>query len=81
MRLRNLQNSNQAASDSNNNNKDIRELVDKLLIEVDKLREEVSAVNTETTSLAASTNEAAASVDTVMEVTNEVKDNLEKMLM
>ena len=75
------ENSNQAASDSNNNNKDIRELVDKLLIEVDKLREEVSAVNTETTSLAASTNEAAASVDTVMEVTNEVKDNLEKMLM
>ncbi len=75
------ENSNQAASDSNNNNKDIRELVEKLLVEVDKLREEVSAVNGETTSLAASTNEAAASVDSVMQVTGEVKDNLEKMLM
>lgn len=74
-------NSNKAASDSNNNNKDIRDLVEELLIKVDKLREEVSAVNVETTSLATSTNEAAISVDSVMAVTNQVKDDLENMLV
>ena len=74
------ENSNQAASDSNSNNKDIRELVDNLLLEVDKLRKVVSGVNDETTSLAASSNEAAASVESVLETTNEVKENLEKLL-
>ena len=74
------ENSNHAASDSNNNNKDIRQLVDKLLLEVDKLREVVSSVNGETTALASSTNEAASSVDIVMDVTNQVKNDLEEML-
>ena len=74
------ENSNHAAHDSNNNNKDIRQLVDELLLEVDKLREVVSSVNGETTALASSTNEAASSVDIVMDVTNQVKNDLEEML-
>ena len=74
------ENSKMAANDSNNNNKDIRQLVDNLLIEVEQLREVVSSVNGETTALAASTNRAAASVDTVRDVTDQVKSDLEEML-
>ena len=51
------ENSNQTANDSNENNKDIKVLVENLLKEVEKLRNIVTSVNTETTSLAASTNE------------------------
>jgi methyl-accepting chemotaxis protein len=74
------ENSKLAANDSNNNNKDIRQLVDDLLIEVEKLRDVVSSVNNETTALAASTNQAAASVDTVRSVTDQVREDLEEML-
>ena len=74
------ENSNTAANDSNNNNKDIRLLVDELLLEVDKLRDVVTSVNNETTALAASSNEAAASVETVIYVTNQVKNDLEEVL-
>ncbi|MBO4416142.1 MAG: hypothetical protein J5824_09225, partial [Lachnospiraceae bacterium] len=80
--IKNLaENSKLAANDSNNNNKDIRQLVDELLIEVDKLREVVSSVNGDTSALAESTTEAASSVNVVLEVTNQVKTDLEEMLL
>ncbi|MCR5321983.1 MAG: 4Fe-4S binding protein [Lachnospiraceae bacterium] len=79
--IKNLaENSKLAANDSNNNNKDIRQLVDELLVEVDKLREVVSSVNGDTTALAASSNEAAASVDSVRQLTDQVKSDLEEVL-
>ena len=72
--------SSRTANDSNKNNKDIRELVDELLLEADRLRNIVSYVNSETTSLADSTGEAAQSVDIVKDVTDQVRDDLKEML-
>lgn len=72
--------SGKAVADSNRNNMDIRELVLKLLEEVEILRDVVSSVNSDTQTLVKSINDETASVDVVMNVSNHVKDELEKML-
>ena len=72
--------SSRAVSDSNKNNNDIRQLVVKLLEEADRLREIVADVNRDTSCLVKSINEEASSVDVVMDVTDQVKDDLEAML-
>ncbi|MBR5967150.1 MAG: transcriptional regulator, partial [Lachnospiraceae bacterium] len=69
-----------AANDSNNNNRDIRQLVDELLADVEKMLEIVSGVNDGTTALADSTNESASSVNVVMQVTEQVKKKLEQLM-
>ncbi len=74
------ENSNQAANDSNNNNKEIRQLVDALILEVEKLKNVVSSVNNDTTALAESTNKAAESVSIVQDVSKQVRSQLEEVL-
>ena len=74
------ENSSKAVADSNRNNMDIRELVEKLLEEADKLREIVSSVNRDTGYLVESITEETSSVDVVMETTDQVKNDLENML-
>ncbi len=72
--------SGKAVADSNRNNMDIRELVTKLLDEAEKLRDVISSVDSDTGTLVRSITEEASSVDVVMDVSNHVKDELEKML-
>ncbi|MCR5793522.1 MAG: 4Fe-4S binding protein [Lachnospiraceae bacterium] len=72
--------SNMVATDSNDNNMDIRGLIEHLLDEIEKLGQVVSKVNVQTGGLASSTAEAAKSVDQVLHNTDMVKNSLKEML-
>ncbi len=64
------------ADDSNQNNKDIRSALDALLSDVDKMLQIVTEVNDESKTLATTSEEATENINSVIEVTNEVKENI-----
>ena len=73
-------NSKTTADDSNKNNADIHNVVDKLLSETDKLVEIIGEVNKRTESLAASSQQSTASIGTVNGISNDVQQKLSELL-
>ncbi|MBR6258027.1 MAG: 4Fe-4S binding protein [Lachnospiraceae bacterium] len=74
------ENSKVTADDSNRNNSDIKEILNKLIEESQHLSEIVSSVNGRAESLVASSEETASSVDMMQSVTRNVEDSLKQLL-
>ena len=68
------------ADDSNKNNTDIKETIDKLIEEAGKLSEIVESVNQRAEGLVASAQQTTSSIRTMREVTGSVEDSLNQML-
>ena len=68
------------ADDSNKNNKDIKETVERLIDEAGKLNEIVDRVNGRAMNLVASSEEATASISLVKDVTDSVERSLKQMI-
>ena len=68
------------ADDSNKNNKDIKETVERLIDEAGKLNEIVDRVNGRAMNLVASSEEATASISLVKDVTGSVERSLKQMI-
>ncbi|HCM92122.1 MAG TPA: transcriptional regulator, partial [Lachnospiraceae bacterium] len=68
------------ADDSNKNNKDIKETVERLIDEAGKLNEIVDRVNGRAMNLVASSEEATASISLVKDVTGNVERSLKQMI-
>ncbi|MBQ7480610.1 MAG: 4Fe-4S dicluster domain-containing protein [Lachnospiraceae bacterium] len=68
------------ADDSNKNNMDIKETVDKLIEESGQLNEIVERVNGRAMNLVASAEEATASISLVKDVTGQVEQSLKQIL-
>ncbi|MCR5733022.1 MAG: 4Fe-4S binding protein [Lachnospiraceae bacterium] len=68
------------ADDSNKNNSDIRETIEKLVVEAEKLSEIVNSVNDSAESLVASSEETTASIGTMRDVTRNVERSLSQIL-
>ncbi len=68
------------ADDSNKNNKDIKETVERLIDEAGKLNEIVDRVNGRAMNLVASSEEATSSISLVKDVTGSVERSLKQMI-
>ena len=68
------------ADDSNKNNKDIKETVERLIDEAGKLNEIVDRVNGRAMNLVASSEEATASISLVKDVTGSVERSLKQII-
>ena len=68
------------ADDSNKNNNDIRETIEKLVLEAEKLSGIVDAVNNRAQSLVASSEQTTASIGTMREISTSVEHSLEEIL-
>ena len=68
------------ADDSNKNNNDIKETIERLIVEAEKLNEIVELVNTRTMNLAASSEETTASISVMKDITNSVENSLRQIL-
>ena len=68
------------ADDSNKNNKDIKETVERLIDEAGKLNEIVDRVNGRAMNLVASSEEATASISLVKDVTSSVERSLKQII-
>ncbi|MCR5000173.1 MAG: 4Fe-4S binding protein [Lachnospiraceae bacterium] len=79
--IKNLaENSKTTADDSNKNNNDIKETINKLIKESGRLTEIVDSVNARAENLVAASEETAASIDMVQSVTKEVEESLKQVL-
>ncbi|MCR5475334.1 MAG: 4Fe-4S dicluster domain-containing protein [Lachnospiraceae bacterium] len=79
--IKNLaENSKTTADDSNKNNKDIKETIDKLIVETEKLSGIVDEVNQRAENLVASAEETTASIGTMRSVSDNVKVSLSEIL-
>ncbi|MBR5420004.1 MAG: 4Fe-4S dicluster domain-containing protein [Lachnospiraceae bacterium] len=74
------ENSKTTADDSNKNNKDIKETINKLIKESDKLSEIVDSVNARALTLVSSSEETAASISNMQSLTRNVEDSLKQVL-
>ena len=74
------ENSKVTADDSNRNNSDIKQILNKLIEESQHLSEIVSSVNKRAENLVASSEETASSVDMMQSVTRNVEDSLKQLL-
>ena len=68
------------ADDSNKNNNDIKDTIERLIVEAEKLNEIVELVNTRTMNLAASSEETTASISVMKDITNSVENSLKQIL-
>ncbi len=68
------------ADDSNKNNTDIKETIDKLIVEAEKLSEIVSSVNQRSENLVVAAERTTTSIDTMRNVTQNVEESLEQIL-
>lgn len=68
------------ADDSNKNNNDIRETIEKLVVETEKLSEIVDEVNQRAESLVASSEETTASIGTMRSISESVEKSLSQIL-
>ena len=68
------------ADDSNKNNNDIKDTIERLIVEAEKLNEIVELVNTRTMNLAASSEETTASISVMKDITNSVENSLRQIL-
>lgn len=68
------------ADDSNKNNKDIKETIDKLVVEAGKLSTIVESVNARAENLVAASEEATASIGTIRAITSDVETSLQEMI-
>ncbi len=79
--IKNLaENSKTTADDSNKNNNDIRETIDKLIVEAEKLSGIVDEVNKRAESLVASSEETTASIGTMRSISENVEETLSQIL-
>lgn len=74
------ENSNVTANDSNKNNQDIKEAINKLIEESDKLAEIVKNVNSRAENLVTSSKETADSISAMNSVTENVEASLKQLL-
>ncbi|MCR5011027.1 MAG: 4Fe-4S binding protein [Lachnospiraceae bacterium] len=74
------ENSKVTANDSNKNNQDIKEAINKLIEESDKLAEIVKNVNSRSENLVASSKETADSISAMNDVTEDVEASLKQLL-
>lgn len=74
------ENSRIAADDSNANNSEINNNVNRLLDEIASLAETITGVNEKTQTLAASSQESTASISTMVGVVEDVKNKLQEMV-
>ena len=68
------------ADDSNKNNNDIKETIDKLIVETEKLSEIVDEVNGRAESLVASSEETTASIGNMRSISQSVEHSLSQIL-
>ena len=68
------------ADDSNKNNRDIKETIDRLVEESCKLNDIVSRVNERSMTLVASSEETTASIGLMMDITDNVERSLQQIL-
>ncbi len=68
------------ADDSNKNNKDIKETIDKLIVESEHLTEIVESVNSRAHNLVTSSEDTAESIKQMQSVTREVEKSLKQVL-
>ena len=79
--IKNLaENSKTTADDSNKNNKDIKETINRLIQESGRLSEIVESVNTRAQNLVAASEETAASISMMQSLTKNVEDSLQQVL-
>ncbi len=79
--IKNLaENSKTTADDSNKNNNDIKESINKLILESEHLTEIVESVNTRAGKLVESSAETTKSIKTMKALTNDVEDSLKQVL-
>ncbi|MBR4718777.1 MAG: 4Fe-4S dicluster domain-containing protein [Lachnospiraceae bacterium] len=79
--IKNLaENSKTTADDSNKNNNDIKETVDKLIKESEHLTEIVDSVNSRAQGLVDSSKETASSINMMQDLTSTVEDSLKQVL-
>ncbi|MBR6159119.1 MAG: transcriptional regulator, partial [Lachnospiraceae bacterium] len=79
--IKNLaENSKTTADDSNKNNSDIRDTIEKLVVEAEKLSGIVDEVNQRAEALVASSEEATASIGTMQSITENVEETLSQIL-
>jgi len=79
--IKNLaENSKTTADDSNKNNKDIKETIEKLIREAEKLSTIVDSVNERAQNLVSSSKETASSIDKMQSLTNSVEDSLKQVI-
>ncbi len=74
------ENSKTTADDSNKNNSDIKEAIEKLIKESEKLSKIVESVNSRAGNLVASTEKTASSIDMMQSLTRNVEDSLKQVL-
>lgn len=68
------------ADDSNKNNHDIKETIEKLVVEAEKLSEIVDSVNSRAENLVASAEETTASISTMRSISENVERSLSQIL-
>ena len=79
--IKNLaENSSVTANDSNKNNQDIKETINKLIEESSRLAEIVKKVNSRAENLVASSEETATSINMMTTVTEDVEESLKQLL-
>ena len=79
--IKNLaENSKTTADDSNKNNKDIKETIEKLVVGAEKLSEIVEQVNGRAENLVAAAEETTASIGTMKSISDSVKQSLSEIL-
>ena len=79
--IKNLaENSKTTADDSNKNNKDIKETIEKLVLEADKLSRTVESVNARAESLVTSAEETASAINMMQSLTSSVEDSLKQVI-
>ena len=74
------ENSKTTADDSNKNNSDIKEAIEKLIKESEKLTQIVESVNSRAGSLVASTEQTASSINMMQDLTSSVEASLKQVL-
>ncbi len=74
------ENSKVAADDSNKNNKDVKETINRLIEESDRLTVIVNSVNERSESLVSSSEETISSISMMQSVTQKVVDSLKQLL-
>ena len=79
--IKNLaENSKTTADDSNKNNNDIKETIEKLIVEAEKLSEIVDGVNQRAENLVASAEETTASIGSMRSISISVENSLSEIL-
>ena len=74
------ENSKTTADDSNKNNSDIKEAIEKLIKESEKLSKIVESVNTRAESLVESSEKTSSSIEMMQDLTSSVEKSLKQVL-